>query len=122
MKTLYTGHITINKQYVYSFIYAETLAEAEDHLSTLLNRYVREQFVVPSSVDVLPVKVVSRPNGWNPPDGFYLPPTGRQYALKYPIGERIDVVEEGSVHDEVMSPALDTGAVKAFKPFMMPPG
>jgi hypothetical protein len=82
MKTLYTGHITINTHYIYSFIYADTLMEAEEHLKELLGRYILDHFTaLPWKLP--PIKVVSRPNGWNPPDSYYLPGTSKQYALKY---------------------------------------
>lgn len=90
MKTLYTGHITIATHYIYSFIYADTLMEAEEHLKDLLGRYILEHFTaLPWQLPT--IKVVSRPNGWNPPDSYYLPGTSKQYALKYssslPSGE-----------------------------------
>lgn len=84
MKTLYTGHVTIDQNYVYSFIYAETLLEAEQHLAVLLENYVSQFYDANVSVPRPRVNIVSRPNGWEPPDGYYLPGTSRQYALKYP--------------------------------------
>jgi hypothetical protein len=122
MKTLYTGHVRIGKQYVYSFIYAETLLEAERHLTELLQRYVCEQYHVPKTTSELPIRIVSRPNGWNPPDGFYLPATSKQYALKYSPGEHVEILNEGSIHEETSHIQIDTGSVKAFKPFMIQPG
>jgi hypothetical protein len=112
-------HPAIRKQYVYSFIYAETLAEAEKYLTALLNQYVRERFVIPDHIHELPVKVISRPNGWSPPDGFYLPPTSKQYAIKYSSNDCIDILREGSIHEEISSLAIDTGSVRSFKPFMI---
>lgn len=82
MKTLYTGHVTIGTHDVYSFIYAETLLEAEEYLTSLLKRYMQSHHT-PSPAFVPEVKVVSRPGGWNPPDGYYLPGTSTLYALKY---------------------------------------
>lgn len=111
MKTLYTGHVAIGDHEIYSFIYADTLLHAERHLTTLLTSYVRQH--ASSSFPVLPfVKVVSRPNGWNPPDGYYLPGTSKQYALKYPTQEvysaaqKAYTVDEVQVEDELYPPLL----------------
>jgi len=82
MKTLYTGHVTIGTHDVYSFIYADTLLEAERYLTALLNRYISERHN-PSPPVPPPIKVVSRPEGWEPPDGYYLPGTSKQYAIRY---------------------------------------
>jgi len=99
VKTLYTGHITIGTHNVYSFIYADTLLEAEEHLTRLLTRYLCEHYSPP--LRTLPaVKVVSRPGGWDPPDGYYLPGTSAQYALRYPthrqssVGQRPGAVKQ----------------------------
>jgi hypothetical protein len=88
MKTLYTGHVTVElsigaPHYIYSFIYAETLLEAEDHLVHLLSSYVHKNYEAFASLMEVRVKVVSRPCGWNPKDGNYLPGTSKQYAQKY---------------------------------------
>jgi hypothetical protein len=96
MKTLYTGHITLEKHDVYSFIYAETLLEAEEYLTSLLSRYVRHHHV-PTPTLLPEVKVVSRPEGWNPPDGYYLPGTSTQYALRYSMHQRNSLPQESNV-------------------------
>jgi hypothetical protein len=92
VKTLYTGHATIGTHSVYSFIYADTLLEAEGHLTKLLTHYLREHHS--PSLRVLPaVRVVSRPEGWDPPDGYYLPGTSAQYALRYPTHRQSSVAQ-----------------------------
>lgn len=83
MKTLYTGHITIDTHDVYTFIYAEEQMEAEKHLTALLNHYIRDHHS-PTPTTAFPIKIVSRPQGWEPPDGYYLPGTSSQYSMKYP--------------------------------------
>ncbi len=111
MKTLYTGHIALDDHEIYSFIYADTLLHAERHLITLLTSYVQQH--TSSSSPFSPfVKVVSRPNGWNPPDGYYLPGTSKQYALKYPAQEAYSAAQKAyvsdgvEVEDELYSPLL----------------
>ena len=111
MKTLYTGHVALGDHEIYSFIYADTLLHAERHLINLLTSYVRQH--TPSSSLILPsIKVVSRPNGWNPPDGYYLPGTSKQYALKYPTqqvhgaAQKARTSSEVEVEDEFYSPLL----------------
>lgn len=96
MKTLYTGHVTIGTHSVYSFIYADTLLEAEEYLTSLLNRYVREHHT-PTPRLLPEVSVVSRPQGWEPPDGYYLPATSAQYALRYHTHQRQAVAQDSSV-------------------------
>ncbi len=111
MKTLYTGHVTIGEHEIYSFIYADTLLNAERHLTSLLTSYVRQHCASSSKAFSL-IKVVSRPNGWNPPDGYYLPGTSRQYALKYPLQEAHSAAQEAysgdgvQTEDELYSPLL----------------
>jgi hypothetical protein len=83
MKTLYTGHITVGANEVYSFIYAETLLNAEEYLATLLNCYLR-QYYNPLPHVLPQINIVSRPDGWIAPDGYILPATSKQYALRYP--------------------------------------
>ena len=83
MKTLYTGHATVGTHEVYSFIYADTLLEAEEYLASLLNCYLRD-YHMPAPPDLPQIKVISRPGGWEAPDGYYLPATSKQYALRYP--------------------------------------
>jgi hypothetical protein len=83
MKTLYTGHTTVGAHEVYSFIYAETLLDAEEHLTALLNCYLR-QYHDPLPLVLPQIKIVSRPDGWIAPDGYILPATSKQYALRYP--------------------------------------
>ncbi len=83
MKTLYTGHATVGTHDVYSFIYAETVLDAEEHLVTLLTCYLRD-YHLPFPAHLPQIKIVSRPTGWMAPDGFYLPATSKQYALRYP--------------------------------------
>ncbi|GAC1362737.1 MAG: hypothetical protein NVS2B12_35570 [Ktedonobacteraceae bacterium] len=100
MKTLYTGHVAIGEHEIYSFIYAETLLTAEKHLTSLLTSYVR-QHCTPVLMVQPQIRVVSRPNGWNPPDGYYLPGTSRQYALKYPAQETYSAAQEARAGDEV---------------------
>lgn len=111
MKTLYTGHVALSDHEIYSFIYADTLLHAERHLTNMLTSYVRQH--AQSSSPVLPsIKVISRPNGWNPPDGYYLPGTSKQYALKYPAQEvysaaqKARIPDEVEVEDELYSPLL----------------
>ncbi len=100
MKTLYTGHVAIGDHEIYSFIYADTLLHAERHLTNLLTSYVRQHS--PSSFRALPlIKVASRPNGWNPPDGYYLPGTSKQYALKYPAQEVYSAAQRAYAGNEV---------------------
>lgn len=86
LKTLYTGHVTIDKHDVYSFIYADDLIEAERYLTALLNSYMRDHHLPTPSMPSMPskIRVISRPQGWDPPDGYYLPGTSKQYAIKYP--------------------------------------
>lgn len=95
MKTLYTGHVTIGTHEVYSFIYAETLLEAEVYLSELLSRYVRERHTATLNRE-LGIQVISRPDGWNPPDGYYLPATSTQYALRYVTHQRPQLSQTAS--------------------------
>lgn len=103
MKTLYTGHLNINSHYIYSFIYAATLLEAEEYLRDLLNRYIHDHYTALSPI--LPdIKIVSRPNGWNPPDGYYLPGTSKQYALKYPVSKPTGIPQQASVLSGTTSP------------------
>jgi hypothetical protein len=106
VKTLYTGHVTIGTHNVYSFIYADTLLEAEEHLTRLLTRYLREHHSLP--LCALPaVKVVSRPGGWDPPDGYYLPGTSAQYALRYPTHRQSSVSQRpGTVRQTGELPEL----------------
>ncbi len=99
MRTLYTGHVTIGKHYVYAFIYAETMYEAEEHLAEVLERYIRERHQLAASLILPRIKIVSRPTGWNPPDGFYLPGTSRQYALRYPSHVRSGALRETAVYE-----------------------
>ncbi len=86
MKTLYTGHTNLGEHEVYSFIYAESWAEAEEYLTVLLNCYLR-QYHNPLPHVLPQIKIVSRPDGWVAPDGYMLPATSKQYALKYPQQE-----------------------------------
>ncbi len=96
VKTLYTGHATIGTHDVYSFIYADTLLQAEEYLTNLLTRYLRDHHI--PSLHALPqVKVVSRPEGWDPPDGYYLPPTSTQYALRYQAHQQTPISQPSSV-------------------------
>ena len=99
MKTLYTGHVTINEHEIYSFIYADTLLNAEKHLTNLLTSYVRQHCtsLLPASASI---KIVSRPNGWNPPDGYYLPATSKQYALKYPSQIAYTIADQVNSRDK----------------------
>lgn len=83
MKTLYTGHVTIDNHDVYSFIYTDDLIEAERYLTALLDSYMRDHHL-PTPLLLPRVRVISRPQGWDPPDGYYLPGTSKQYAIKYP--------------------------------------
>jgi hypothetical protein len=112
MKTLYTGHVTIDDHEIYSFIYADTLLNAERHLTNLLISYVRQHCTSAFQASPL-IRVVSRPNGWNPPDGYYLPGTSKQYALKYPLQEASSAAQktyssdEAHVEDEFYSPLFD---------------
>ena len=111
MKTLYTGHVALGDHEIYSFIYADTLLHAERHLTNLLTSYVEQNTLFSSLLPPL-VKVISRPNGWNPPDGYYLPGTSKQYALKYPEQEvysaapKAHISAEVEVEDEVHSPLV----------------
>jgi hypothetical protein len=83
VKTLYTGHVTIDSHDVYSFIYADDLIEAERYLTALLDSYIRDHHL-PTPLIPSRIRVISRPQGWDPPDGYYLPGTSKQYAIKYP--------------------------------------
>ena len=98
MKTLYTGHISIGDHQIYSYIYAETLRDAEEHLRMLLLTYLRDHCRV--SPTAHPIKVVSRPQGWEAPDGYYLPPTSKQYALKYPLHSSVGFPTEKNTFQE----------------------
>ena len=93
MKTLYTGHVTIGEHTIYSFIYAETLLEAERHLTALLSAFLRDYHVSPPAAFQY-IHVVSRPTGWEAPDGYYLPATSKQYAMKYHSQERVGTPKE----------------------------
>ncbi len=99
MKTLYTGHVAIGDHEIYSFIYADTLLHAERHLTNLLTSYVEQHSPLLRTLPL--IQVVSRPNGWNPPDGYYLPGTSKQYALKYPAQEVYSVAQKAYPRDEV---------------------
>ena len=93
MKTLYTGHVTIGEHAIYSFIYAETLLEAEQYLTALLQNYLQNyHFLSPAHFPK--VQVTSRPTGWEAPDGYYLPATSKQYAMKYRTQETVGIPRE----------------------------
>jgi hypothetical protein len=101
-KTLYTGHISVGDHHIYSFIYAETWCEAEEYLRSLLLSYARQRFRPPGMVP-FSVKVVSRPLGWKAPDGYDLPATSKQYALKYRCSCPSRVGEKGDEEIEILS-------------------
>ncbi|MBX5456016.1 MAG: hypothetical protein IRZ31_03880 [Thermogemmatispora sp.] len=90
MRTLYTGHITIGRRTVHSFIYAETLYEAEEQLADILQRYIRDRYRLAASLVLPRINVVSRPYGWNLPGGPFLPGTSSQYFQRYPAQPRPD--------------------------------
>jgi hypothetical protein len=93
MKMLYTGHVSIEEHVVYSFIYAETFSEAERYLTTLLKAYIQDYHFPPPAI-FPKIQVVSRPTGWEAPDGYYLPATSKQYAMKYHFQETISTPKE----------------------------
>jgi hypothetical protein len=104
-RTLYTGHVSVGDHQIYSFIYAETWSEAEEHLRSLLFNYVQQRFR-PLSMVPFSVRVVSRPGGWEAPDGYYLPATSRQYTLKYHSQCTDRIVEEVDVDEEIDRPSI----------------
>jgi hypothetical protein len=99
MKTLYTGHANVGGHEVYSFIYAETLLQAEEYLTALLSCYLH-QYHLPLQSDLPPIMIVSRPSGWIAPDGYTLPATSKQYALRYPTSNKSQVPSEVDPTDE----------------------
>jgi hypothetical protein len=118
MKTLYTGHVTIGTHEVYSFIYADTLLEAEAYLTDLLGQYVRERHN-PVQDGMPEIRVISRPDGWEPPDGYYLPATSTQYALRYSTHQHPQTQQttpEQHISDEVPLPQSMTALPSEASP------
>jgi hypothetical protein len=105
MRTLYTGHVTIGTRTIYSFTYAETLYEAEERLAEVLEGYIRERYRLAASLILPRLHIVSRPNGWHHPAGYYLPGTGRQYTLRYAVRSIAGGIREGTIYESEGTPS-----------------